>query len=156
MKFLTNFFAFTAMLFLLSSCDTKPSGSTSTEVKSSTSEKKTVDATAVTEPVINTFEGCPSKVTVKKGESFKIILSGNPSTGFTWAVNPLNYKLLQFVKVYPEETPSNSEPKVGAPQRMGFEFKALDVATTEITFEYKRTFEKVPAAEKCTVQVVVQ
>jgi predicted secreted protein len=78
-------------------------------------------------------------VTVAPGESFRITLCSNPSTGFSWE-NPViagsaNVSLVDH-QVMPA---SGSMP--GAAGAEGFTFRAASVGTATIDFAYSRPWE---------------
>ena len=76
-------------------------------------------------------------IKVKLGNSFKISLDSNPSTGYQWELDyDTNFITLEK-KSY---TPSNS--KLGGGGKENFSFLSLRSGKTTITMQYKRTWEK--------------
>ncbi len=85
------------------------------------------------------FDDPAGPIQVGAKEQFAIALAGNPTTGHEWqaSVDP----------IYLELRASVFEPEgkaVGSGGRDVFQFKALRAGDTEISFEYRRPWERVP------------
>ena len=92
-------------------------------------------------------------ISVTKGETFKISLKSNPSTGFQWTAN---YDLTIFELV-------NTSYKADEPQLMGsggtdtFEFKVIGSNTnTNIKFSYARPWESVPPIDEKSFEINIK
>ena len=96
-----------------------------------------------------TFNG--KTVTVRKGGNIYISLEGNPTTGFTWNDTTKS----EVVKLDGNVTHRASNRLIGAPGTSTAKFEAVSVGKGTIVLEYKRTWEKKPAAETFKVDVVV-
>jgi inhibitor of cysteine peptidase len=80
-----------------------------------------------------------STITVHPGETLEIVLSGNPTTGYTWEVKPGSEALLKQ-KGEPEFTPDSKA--VGSGGRMTFRFDVVTVGKGSLVLLYRRPFEK--------------
>ena len=109
--------------------------------KEATDDKQTVEPEA------------PTSIVTEAGKQFEINLAGNPSTGFEWTLadepDPeLVKRLWEDTYVY-ALTP-------GAPAIQVFNFEALAVGSTDLKFEYSRSWETDVAPEKThTVSVTI-
>jgi predicted secreted protein len=90
---------------------------------------------------------------VKKGETFKISLKSNPTTGYQWNAH-YDEGLIQLV---------NTSYKADEPQLMGsggkdvFEFKVIGSnTTTAIKFYYSRSWESVPPIDEKSFEVIIK
>ena len=91
----------------------------------------------------------------KTGDGFSIVLDTNPTTGYEWQ--------LDFDKDFIELVDRNyaiapeSEGLVGAGGQETFDFKALKVGESEITFSYLRSWEtSVPPIEKIIYKITIE
>jgi len=88
----------------------------------------------------------PAKpVEVEAGQEFVIVLESNPSTGYEWEISGSpgeNIKLAE--KGF--RPPDNTMP--GAPGRQYWNFKAESPASSKVTFNYVRPWEKDVAPAK--------
>jgi inhibitor of cysteine peptidase len=89
-------------------------------------------------------------IKVNLGNSFKISLDSNPSTGYQWELDfDTNFITLEK-KSY---NPSNS--KLGGTGKEHFIFLPLRSGKTTITMQYKRTWEKSEIIkEKFLVEII--
>ena len=90
-------------------------------------------------------------ITVKQGESLGFRLPGNPTTGFTWN----NATKSDVVKLNGKINHRRGGPALGAPGMSMARFTTPQAGKSTIVLEYKRVFEKKPAAKKMTLNVVV-
>ncbi len=111
-KFTAIFSIFVACLLLLPAC----AGSAQLQLDNNTS-----------------FAKC------KKGDTVKITLDGNPSTGYQWDFeNEAPY----IVELESENYVSQNNNLMGAPARQVFVFSARKAGKSTITFKYRRPWEK--------------
>jgi inhibitor of cysteine peptidase len=106
--------------------------------------------------VVVTDKDAGGKVTVKKGGTLLVKLSGQPSTGFSWAVAANKAGVLK-----PEGKPTTEKvkgkPKIGGPVLQVFKFSAAGEGESKLELEYKRPFEKgKKPAKTFTVTVTVR
>jgi len=87
------------------------------------------------------------------GDTVEIVLTANPSTGFTWEVVGLDETV---VRQTGEATFEAESTLVGAPGEMRFTFETLKAGTTTIEMVYHRTFETVDPADTFSVTVIVE
>lgn len=78
-------------------------------------------------------------VNVDKTKNFSILISSNPSTGYSWEAK-FDESYLKLAKS--TYTPNPDSKKLGASGTQSFEFTALKTGETEITFNYLRPWEK--------------
>ncbi len=84
----------------------------------------------------------------RKGDTVKITLDGNPSTGYRWDFeNESPY----VVELESEDIVSQNNNLVGAPARQVFLFSARKAGKSTIVFKYRRPWEK---AQKPVFEVV--
>jgi Predicted secreted protein len=92
-------------------------------------------------------------VTVKKGETFSIKLSGNPTTGYGW-------KLADFdANVLKQEGDPVYRPDsllTGSGGMYTYKFTAQGAGTTTLNFSYARSWESNPPYKTFTLTVEVQ
>jgi len=89
----------------------------------------------------NTQKDIVKDITVTADETFRVILSSNATTGFSWAENAAieDTAILQQVDHYFNE--SNAGEVVGSAGTEVWTFKALQTGTTTVTNEYSRPWE---------------
>jgi predicted secreted protein len=92
-------------------------------------------------------------INVKKGDTFKISLISNPTTGYQWNAD-FDENLIELV---------NTSYKADEPQLMGsggaeiFEFKVLvSNADTNIRFTYSRPWESVPPIDEKSFEIKIK
>ena len=83
-------------------------------------------------------------IRVEAGESFAIELAGNPTTGYMWQpdVDSRHLELL-------EQEFEPGREGVGAGGKEILRFRALATGDTEITFTYRRPWDKESRDAKC-------
>ena len=81
------------------------------------------------------------EIEVKAGDSFKVILSSNPTTGFQWS-ETANISVPGILEqVSHELVPPAQTGAVGAPGQEIWTFKALKAGTSTISLEYSRPWQ---------------
>jgi len=92
-------------------------------------------------------------IVVGKGDTFKISLKSNPTTGYQWNAD-FNETLIQLV---------DTSYKADEPQLMGsggteiFEFKVIGSNTdTNISFSYARSWESVPPIDEKSFEIKIK
>ena len=99
------------------------------------------------------------KIEATAGKEFTITLDSNRTTGFGWQLaKPLDETIVKSVKNDYQNAPQNPDktPRVGAPGKEVWTFKALKSGKTTIEFKYVRPWEKdKDPAETKSVPVVV-
>ena len=98
-------------------------------------------------------EDTQGAINVKKGDTFKITLKSNPTTGYQWNAD-FDETLIQLV---------NTSYKADEPQLMGsggieiFEFKVIGSNTdTNINFSYARPWESVPPIDEKSFEIKIK
>ncbi|KYC54222.1 MAG: Chagasin family peptidase inhibitor I42 [Candidatus Methanofastidiosum methylothiophilum] len=98
-------------------------------------------------------EGTQGAINVKKGDTFKITLKSNPTTGYQWNAD-FDETLIQLV---------DTSYKADEPQLMGsggteiFEFKAIGSnSNTTIKFAYARAWESVPPIDEKSFNIKIK
>ena len=79
--------------------------------------------------------------TVQKGETFKIELDANPTTGYLWDVRLKAGKASLLSQGYTADAPAGSVV-IGGGGVESFVFKAEEAGTVELVAEYSRPWEK--------------
>jgi len=100
------------------------------------------------------FSDASSPIAVKAGEEFVISLESNPSTGYHWQLSkPLNEAIMVLVD---SQFQAPNTKLIGAPGVELWTFKASGKGSTEVAFEYVRSWEKdVPPARNAVFTVLV-
>jgi inhibitor of cysteine peptidase len=96
------------------------------------------------------------QVTMAVGDSLKITLAGNPTTGFTWAVLPqsVNDQVLQASEAvrYIADQPQ----LVGSGGSFVYNYTALKSGVARLDFGYRRSWENVDPIQNWSVTVMVR
>jgi inhibitor of cysteine peptidase len=79
--------------------------------------------------------------TVRKGETFRIDLDANPTTGYLWDVRLAAGKASLVSQEYKSAAPADSMV-IGGGGVESFVFKAEETGTVELVAEYRRPWEK--------------
>ena len=103
-----------------------------------------------------TAEQNGTAVTIQVDDTLKIVLSGNPTTGFTWEVETVDAAILQQEGDV-EYIPDTTEPEiVGSGGTFTFTFKAIAIGQTPLRLVYHRPWESgIPPAETFELSVTV-
>ncbi len=78
-------------------------------------------------------------IEVEKGDLFKIVLEGNPTTGYQWEVAAYNAETV--ARIGKPEYNSDSD-KIGAGGIYTFTFKALAAGQSDLELVYRRSWEE--------------
>lgn len=92
-------------------------------------------------------------LTLHQGDTLEVVLTGNPSTGFTWVANPSPEPVLQAVGEAQFEADSNS---IGAPGKLTMRYRAAKPGQTVLMLGYLRTWENLPPVQTFSATVTVQ
>ncbi|HXK44540.1 MAG TPA: protease inhibitor I42 family protein [bacterium] len=80
-----------------------------------------------------------TELVVKSGDTFRIELKSNPTTGYEWFAKydemMLNLKRSEYIS-------PQSQKMVGSPGKQVFIFQALKKGETIVEFTYQRSWEK--------------
>jgi inhibitor of cysteine peptidase len=106
-------------------------------------------------------KGDKTNITVKAPGEFSIKIESNPTTGYSWALQPLTETektLVKFKKQRVEEPGEESKQKpLGAQTYEIFTFEALAPGEAVIRLHYRRPWEKdVPPIKKHKVIVTIE
>jgi inhibitor of cysteine peptidase len=107
-------------------------------------------------------KGDKTHITVKAPGEFSIKIESNPTTGYSWGLQPLKENeqtLVKFKKQKVEEPgeESHKEKLLGAPTYEIFTFEALAPGEAVIELHYRRPWEKdVPPIQKHKVIVTIE
>ena len=95
----------------------------------------------------------PHRIKVRPGQTFKIDLQSNPTTGYMWQIrNPIDKTRLVIVN---KTFAPKSKKLVGSPGHEVWQFKALKKGTIYIEFAYKRSWEN-EVVKRETYAVVIK
>jgi inhibitor of cysteine peptidase len=107
-------------------------------------------------------KGDETHITVKAPGEFSIKIESNPTTGYSWGLQPLKEEekaLVKFKKQKVEEPGEDSRKQklLGAPTYEIFTFEALAPGEAVIELHYRRPWEKdVPPIQKHKVMVTIE
>ena len=94
------------------------------------------------------------QVALSVGESFDVVLAGNPTTGNQWEVTELDTSIAKQVGVATYE-PSGTA--MGGSGQFTFQFKTVAAGRTPLKLIHHRPFEKkTPPVETCEVTLIVR
>ena len=109
-------------------------------------------AEAVKRPVEVTFSGGDRTVEARCGQTIRVSLPGNPTTGFTWVLKKTKGdSVTQEGKLAFQKSPA-AEGMVGVGGMFVATFKAAKQGQTIFLMEYKRPWEKKDPARACVVR----
>ncbi len=92
--------------------------------------------------------------TVKAGDTIKVTLPGNPTTGFTWQVVAPSGKALY--KQLGDAVFKADSTALGAGGALTFEFQAMAKGEDTMKLVYSRPWESVPPAQTFEVKLSVE
>lgn len=79
-------------------------------------------------------------IMLKVGQTAKISLKSNPTTGYSWQINPpLSQQAIIYLQSKGFKSPKN--PRIGQGGDQYWVFKGKKPGQTTLTFEYKRPWE---------------
>lgn len=95
--------------------------------------------------------------TVKVGDTIRVVIPGNPTTGYEWTgLTPgAGDSVLEQVGEPLYAADNTDEDVVGSGGVYTFTYKAIASGEATIALEYSRSFESVPPIETFTVTVTV-
>jgi len=103
---------------------------------------------------IKAYTDSGRELSVKANQEFMIALGANPTTGYDWEAS-YDESLLRLVRKQYEPGKEAKEGLVGAGGVDYFRFKALKTGKTQITMDYKRSWEEQSIEQKVfTVNIV--
>jgi len=92
-------------------------------------------------------------IKMKPGDTLKIVLDANPTTGYQWKALPWDTKVIEQIDKPAYKSRSEA---IGSGGELTFYFKALSTGQTPLKFIYFRDFEKdVPPINSFKVTIVV-
>ncbi len=103
---------------------------------SSSSSNSSSSSTSAKDSGTKVFTQAGGDLTVTKGETFEIVLTSNPSTGFVWTVAEEPDTAVVTLEDQAYEKPDSSA--MGAPGTERFTFKAAGTGTTTMALKYAR------------------
>lgn len=91
---------------------------------------------------------------VSKGETFRVELKSNPTTGYRWEANKIDGKKLKITKSGYIPAKTNL---VGSGGVEWWEIKAVGKGRGTVSLVYRRSWEKgVPPINNCTISFIVK
>ena len=100
-----------------------------------------------------TIDDNESGIEISTGDTFEVILQGNPTTGFSWIVESGDASI---VEVTGEPAYEPESDLVGAGGEFTFVFEGKSPGTTTLELAYRRSFETAPPEQTFTVTVTVE
>lgn len=89
-----------------------------------------------------------------KGQTLSLLLSANPSTGYTWEVSELDAGVMRQAG---EPVFQPASDLIGAPGTMTFAFQAVNAGETALKLVYHRPWEnKTEPAQTFSIRIVVR
>lgn len=105
-------------------------------------------------PTVLTDADNGKTVELNPGQKLTVILEGNPTTGYTWQVEPGESGPLKQVGE-PQFEPSSSA--LGAGGKMSLQFEAASAGETLLKLVYRRPWEQgVPPEKTFEVKVIIK
>ena len=92
-------------------------------------------------------------VTMQAGQTLKVFLPGNVTTGYTWMVHSMYMPVLELLH---EPSYEPTSELAGSPGEFCYEFEAIQPGTVALEFHYERLFEDAPPLETVIVAVTVE
>lgn len=89
-----------------------------------------------------TLEQNGSTIKIKNGDTVKLGLEGNITTGYSWEMDSLDQSYLVQVGEMEYGGKPNPRRLSGAPGIFNYTFKAVNEGQTKLKMKYHRTFEK--------------
>ena len=102
-----------------------------------------------------TMQDSGRTLSLKPGDTFRITLQSNPTTGFSWietaepAPDVIRLTVKRFVSA------QKQKDFVGVPGRTEFIYKAVGPGETEIRLNYKRSWETVAPNKTFILKIIV-
>ena len=102
-----------------------------------------------------TMQDSGRTLSLKPGDTFRIVLQSNPTTGFSWieagktAPDVIRLTAKRFVSA------QKQKELVGAPRETEFIYKAVGHGETEIRLNYKRSWETVAPNKTFMLKILV-
>jgi inhibitor of cysteine peptidase len=103
------------------------------------------------EPQAFTAADNGASIELRIGESFTVVLAGNPTTGYSWVVAEMDEAVLSSL----EPAYVSDSELMGSGGEFTFTFTAVAAGTTQVQLEYLRTWEQVEPLETFTITVTV-
>jgi predicted secreted protein len=122
----------------------------------------TPDTVRSSHTLIVTAQDNGSTVILRQGESLRVVLSGNASTGYSWDLERHDPNQLEPLGMESRQTlgpplpDSHSLPLAGSPQQISFLFHMLKPGRTALELRYWRPWEGAGSIiERFRLQVVI-
>ena len=98
-----------------------------------------LQCTLFAKEIIVTQKDNTKNVELEVGDTLKVVLAGNPTTGYTWQLLSFNKAHLQLIQ---ESYTSSNSTLCGAGGTYTFELSAVAKGTSPISLVYHRSWEK--------------
>jgi inhibitor of cysteine peptidase len=104
-------------------------------------------------PILVTEQDSGSTIELRSGDVLELVLDGNPTTGFTWQMDPVDTRVL--LQIGSEFKPDTN--LTGSGGKFTWHFKAVNSGQTLLRLVYHRPFEQgVPPARIFETTIVVR
>jgi predicted secreted protein len=100
--------------------------------------------------------GSDRDLTVSEGSTFRVVLSGQSGTGYSWTVDGVEAGTVELLRSEPSDIlAGRAEALPGAGEQQTFVFLARRAGTVTLHFTYARPWEKSPPSSRAyRVQVI--
>lgn len=98
-----------------------------------------------------------STIELRVGDKVKLNLAGNPTTGYNWTVERLDFSILKQTGEPEFKQTSENQNRLGAGGLIIYNFEAIQKGTTSLRMIYHRPWEKdVPPVGTFEVTIIVR
>jgi inhibitor of cysteine peptidase len=105
-------------------------------------------------PILVTEQDSDSTIELRSGDVLELVLDGNPTTGFTWEMDPVDTGVLLQISE-PEFKPDTN--LTGSEGKFTWRFEAVNSGQTLLRLVYHRPFEQgVPPARIFEATIMVR
>ncbi|WP_018969181.1 protease inhibitor I42 family protein [Rubritalea marina] len=94
-------------------------------------------------------------IELQAGQTLRITLTGNPSTGYAWVPKQSDSPLAQWMNKGTNAAQTDQK-RTGSPIQQTFEIKALEAGDLVLHFDYLRPWEKKAPSKTLKLRITIQ